>query len=117
MADFPPSGLKEDSSKGSDTVEDGMMRAKAEGGYQIIRPRTTRPERRLFSTGFTHINAIEKATLEAFQNNYKGSAFTYQVPYSEEVVTVQLEDRFEFSYTGYGGSHTWDTNTVTLREV
>lgn len=120
MAAFPPiAGLqiKEDSAKGKEGSLDGVMRQDTEGGWQTSRPRTTRRDRRVFETGFTNITLAEKEALQTFEANNTGRAFTYDVPYSGETVTVTFQGRITYNYKGFGGAHRWDTDIITLREV
>lgn len=117
MADFPPVGVKEDSKKNSESREDNRIKQKTEGGYQIIRARSTKRRSRLLKVGFTNITAAQKTLLENFERDYGSSIFTYDIPYSGETVSVTLETLFEFDYDGIADFQRWNVSEVTLREV
>lgn len=125
MADFPIASLagKEDSSKYGFEQEDVSIRSPMEGGYVLSRPRTTRPPRRSWTSGFTNISNADKLLLESFYNT-KGSymSFTYLVPVpnveggAKETVTVRFLGPLKWEYKGFGSNARWNVE-FKLEEV
>lgn len=125
MADFPIASLvgKEDASKYGFEMEDVTKRSDMEGGYVMSRPRTTRPPRRTWSSGFTDISNEDKLLLEAFYVQYGGfKQFTYEVPVpnsiggAKEVVNVRFLEGIKWEYKGFGSNPRWNVE-FKLEEV
>lgn len=118
MADFPPSGVKEDSSKFSISFEDPVVRGEVEGGYVTTRARHTRRPRRTFTTGFTDMTPAQILSLENFYDSKRGGsvAFTYAHPTTGTVFTVRFKG-FSENYSGAGSVFRWDVGSVQLEEV
>lgn len=122
MSDFPPAGMSEgqDSAYFSEQHMDNTVRAETEGGYTITRPRTTRPPKRIWTTGFTEIDQNDKKLLEDFYRAMRGGAmsFTWQHPVTGQVHVVRFgAEGLNFRYVGAGGNHRWTVSGIKLEEV
>jgi hypothetical protein len=120
MANFPPITMteKEDSQYFSIEHRDNTVSSTTEDGYEISRPRGTRPPGRDFETGFTDITDADKTLLESFWQSVRSTAniFTWVNPTDGQVVSVRFQGTLRFSYVGIGGSHRWNVQ-IKLREV
>lgn len=100
---------------------------KAEGGYEFTRPRFTRRPRRMFGTGFSGMSSADKATLEAFWDDRKGSSapFYWTNPTSGEAILVRFAPgaKLQFKYARYQKTldgqddHRFDIEQIALKEV
>lgn len=118
MSEFPPAPLKEDANHYGFDTPDNIVRTSFEGGYVGTRPRTTRADRREWTTGFTSISNADKIIFHNFWKQKKGGAynFTWTDPTTSEEVTVRFKGKPTYKYVGMGSAFLW-TITVTLEEV
>ncbi len=120
MSNFPPSGmaLKEDSAFYSQKRIDKTVRIETEGGYVVTRPRTTRPPRREWTTGWSEITHADKLKIEVFYESVMGGAnsFTWTDPVSLIEYTVRFVGDLEFQYKGIGPTKLWAVK-VKLEQV
>lgn len=118
MADFPVfTDMTEDSALFEIEREDNAVRAPTEGGYEFTRKRFTRPQRKIFNTGFTSLSHDNFLTLDAFYNTHETNlAFYYTVPTSGEIVTVRFAEPIKESHKGVGTVKLWDVR-LKLKEV
>ena len=57
---FPPEGVREDSRFFKKSLKDNTVENKTEGGYAYTRPRSARPPRRVFKTGFSNLDPAQE---------------------------------------------------------
>lgn len=116
---FPPEGVREDSRFFKKSLKDNTVENKTEGGYAYTRPRSARPPRRVFKTGFSNLDpAQENALMRFFSEVGRHTIFTYRVPTSGEMVSVRLTGSLPSSnYVGVGGTHRYDMTDVEMTEV
>lgn len=121
MADFPPAGMvaKEDSKYRSERQKDPALRHEMDGGYVVTRARYTRPPRKTFTTGFTHISQADKVLLQNFFEARRGGAnsFTWDDPVTLVTYTVRFVGEPEYKYVGMGTTYLWDVSNITLEQV
>jgi hypothetical protein len=95
--------------------------AEMEGGYTITRPRFTRAARRTFSWQYREMRDADKAALESFWNQVKGSSamFQWTHPISGEVISCRFQDgmKLKFKRIGFAHINVWDSETITIVEV
>lgn len=121
MAEFPPSGVPEDSAKHSVVLEDNVLRQTTEGGALITRPRTTRRPARLFTTGFTYVDSSQYESVNALIETklYGSASMSYVIPSNapgvEEEIFVKLMEPINWQYEGTGFNRRWSC-TISLRE-
>lgn len=120
MADFPPVGMidGEDSRYYDEEHVDNLISSEAEDGYEITRPRTTRRQGSIFSTGFTDISQADKELLQSFWESVRGGAnvFTWDNPITGVTKNVRFKGSLKFTYAGIGGNHRYNCE-VQLKEV
>lgn len=119
MSEFPPVGAaKEDNGFYSLKRIDKTVRVETEGGYVVTRPRTTRPARRVWTTGWTETDNTTKNLIETFYVNKAGGAnsFTWRDPTTNTEYTVRFVGDLEMNYKGIGATHRWSIK-VTLEQV
>ena len=118
MANFPSvSPYTEDASLLEIEREDNALRAPTDGGYEFVRPRFTRRQRRLITSGFTALPHAYFLTVDAFYNTYETTqAFTYTLPTTGEVLTVRFAEPIKHSHKGFGHTYLWDVR-FKLKEV
>ncbi|HCG5484187.1 TPA: hypothetical protein ACPJ1H_003912 [Vibrio alginolyticus] len=118
MKIFPPSGVKEDSSKFSLKLEDKGLSSETESAYVYSRPRHGRRPRRIVATGFTDINQNDKVKLEQFVNEHGTYLiFSYTIPDTGETIAARFTNLPEFPYSGVGGNHRYNVTDIELTEV
>lgn len=122
MANYPTLSIGYDASSFAHASENPAHGSDTEGGYQVTRPRFTRTPRKTFR--FTHVDITEadRVTLETFWNVRKGSSesFTWTHPVTGASYTVRFAldmKTLEFTRTGYGTNHRWDSSEIILTEV
>jgi hypothetical protein len=93
---FPTLSQKEDQQYFGRTSDDPAIKAPVEGGYEITRPRYTRPPRRIWKTGFSLLTEADIAALDSFWTTVQGGslAFNYTLPTSGETVLVRFNKAF-----------------------
>lgn len=117
-AQFPPSGIREDSKLLQLTFEDNAIVSETDGGYNYSRPRHSRPPRRHITTGITCINQAQVEQLQAFiMRVNKHTMFSYILPTTQELLDVRFEEIPTIKYTGVGGHHCYDVPDIKLVEV
>jgi len=94
------------------------VKGELEGGYEHVRPRTTRQNRRVFQTGFTMISDALKVELENFFL-LKGdhTAFVYTHPVTNVTYSVRFQTDLTITYAGGGNNPKWSINTIEMKEV
>jgi hypothetical protein len=109
----------EDSSKFSETPVDPAIRGEFEGGFISTRPRFTRPDLEVITTGFTDISDADWRRLRDFYRAARGgsSSFYYIHPVTDELLTVRFLKPLKASYVGMGGNHRWDIGDLELEIV
>lgn len=120
--DFPTLSMKPDGESyrlsAPNPSKDGEQ---TDGGYWITRPRYTRKPPRSFSFKFVDISQADRDELLAFWEDVKGSsvAFNWRDPTDDALYNVRFGKGFEleFSRTGHGTNHRYDTNEIKLTEV
>ena len=92
-----------------------------DGGYMFTRPKFTRRAARTFSFKFKDLSQADKAALEGFWFQTKGSAvaFNWTEPTTGAVHNVRFGKgmTIEFQRSGVGFNHRYDTNDIQLTEV
>jgi phage-related protein len=122
MADFPILSNDFDAASFTEASENpSVAGGDTEGGYEISRARHTRRPRRTWTFRFGDITEAERVILQNFWDARFGGAgaFNWTHPITAVVYNVRFEKQstLEFSRTGYGTNHRWDTGTITLKEV
>lgn len=113
-----PLQSRQDSSHFSTGREDVAVVGSLEGGYDHVRPRTTRTARATYTIGFTDLTQDEKNQLVFFFASHgKFTNIEYTEPTTEEVLTVRITDWPDFKYTGIGGQHFYNLHGVKLKQV
>lgn len=117
MAEFPTfTHFTEDSSLFNIDFEDNALRSPTDSGHEITRPRNTRPQRRIFTSGFTGMDHNQFTTLYNFYMLHTThTAFGYTVPATGEWVLVKFKEPMKISWKGIGLTKRWDTR-YTLKE-
>lgn len=115
---FPTLSEGQDSKYFSQISDDPAIRASTEGGYEITRRRYTRTPRKTFTSGFTRIGSVDKATLAAFEETVGvGSViFDWTNPDTLAVHAVRFTGPINFKYVGHGPNKRWDV-TFTVKEA
>jgi phage-related protein len=118
MEAFPVfSDMTEDASILNVEREDNALRAPTDGGYEFTRPRSTRRQRKTFSTGFTSLSHLNYLAMCAFYDAHETSlAFTYIFPPTGEVKVVRFAEPMSDKWTGVGTTNLWDVK-IKLKEV
>ena len=117
--DFPAAlAARQDSAHFKVEREDKTIRGSMEGGYEHTRPRHTRRNRRIFTTGFTDISQAEFEALEDFYDQVGGHTnFNWVNPTNGENFVVRFEKPIAGKYIGAGGNHRYEVINVRLKEA
>lgn len=122
MASYPilskdPDGTSFKESQENPVVVGGDM----EGGYIYTRARHTRVPRKTFEFKHVDISEIERQSLVTFWDTHRGGslAFTWTHPITSTVHNVRFDPQMELEFTrsGYGTNHRWDSGTIIFKEV
>jgi phage-related protein len=122
MADFPILTNNFDAGSFKESSENpAVAGGDTEGGYDISRARHTRRPRRTFTFQFADISEAERVILQNFWDARLGGsgAFNWTHPITAVVYNVRFDRQMtmDFSRSGYGFNHRWDSSTITLKEV
>lgn len=122
MADFPTLSKGFDATAFKMSYENpAVQEGETEGGYVITRARHTRRPRRYFTIRFLDITEADRLLLEDFWDDHRGGSvgFNWTNPITAAVFNVRFDSgaSLEFSRTGYGTNHRYDTSEITLKEI
>lgn len=122
MANFPILSKDFDATSFKESSENpSVAGGETEGGYDYTRARFTRRPRRSFSFKFVDISEAERLTLQTFWDDHYGgsNAFNWVHPVTGQTYNVRFDRQMtlDFSRTGFGTNHRYDTNEITLKEV
>lgn len=118
MAVFPIAlAEQQDSRYYSETFYDNAVKGEIEGGYTSARPRTTRPPRYKWTTGFSDLTHGDYIVLRNFYREVgTHTTFEWINPTTQETKLVRFEKPFTAKYTGAGGQHYYAVEDITLAE-
>jgi hypothetical protein len=95
---------------------DQTLKAGTDGGYEFRRNRTTRPERKVITTGFIGLPHADYLKLDAFYETHtQTTAFTYY-DYVHGVTRQVRFDEFKPDYVGVGQNRMW-TIKIKMSEI
>lgn len=115
--DFPLAA-KQDSKYFSSGQENIAVTGSLEGGYTHSRRRTTRPPRKTFTTGFTHLTQPEIDTLAAFYDSVgQFGHFEYAHPVKGTAHTCRITSWPRAKYIGAGSYKRYDFADIEMMEV
>lgn len=118
--DFPPAlAARQDSSMYSRAQTDNTIKSSMESGKIHTRPRTTRPPKKIFTTGFTDITQAEILAFESFFDIVgTHQVFNWTDPTSIVTYEVRFGDKPPpADYIGMGGTHRYVIGPMTLQQA
>jgi hypothetical protein len=118
---FPPfeEGFieKEDARFYSIQIDENLVEANTEGGYNITRPRSTRKPRKTFSTGFSFLGSADYDLFIEFYEFYQQFRnFTWINPATLITYTVRFTKPPKLNYVGTGPLRLYNVEVI-LKEV
>jgi len=119
MSTFPTLSKGQDAKYYKVTEEDPASRTDMDGGIVFTRAKFTRRPRQTFTTGFTDISEADRQILRDFWKEVMGGSksFSWTDPVTGDVWQVRFKKAIEYTYTGAGGNHRWDVQSIELEEV